>query len=57
MEENRLGKDNMAKQFLSQNRRANLGRGQQNYYKYMDIMQSSLNQNIHENITPYWRNH
>ncbi len=51
------GKDSMAKKFLSINRRATMGRKQQNYHSYMDKMNSSLNKCIQENITPYWRNH
>lgn len=39
------GKD-MSKKYLGQNRRATMGRNQQNYYKYMDIMATSLNKNI-----------
>ena len=51
------GKDSMTKQFLSQNRRALLGRNTRQHQAYMDKMQNSLNYCIQENMTPYWRNH
>lgn len=51
------GKDSMTKQFLSQNRRALMGRAGRQHQAYMDKMQSSLNMCIQDNITPYWRNH
>lgn len=51
------GKDSMAKKELSMNRRAGMGRKQQNYQQYMDKMQQSLNQCIQDKIRPYWRNH
>jgi len=51
------GKDSMAKQFLSQNRRALLGRGARQNQAYMDKMTGSLNRCVQENMTPYWRNH
>ena len=46
-----------SKQFLSQNRRALLGRNGRQHQAYMDKMQGSLNMCIQDNITPYWRDH
>jgi hypothetical protein len=51
------GKDSMCKQFLSMNRRAGMGRKQQNYQVYMDKMQQSLNQCVQDKVKPYWRDH
>jgi len=47
----------MVKKFLSINRRNNLGRAKLQEQQYMDKMESALNQNILDNIKPYWRNH
>ena len=46
-----------AKEFLSGNRRTAMGRNHQGYEKYMDVMSASLNQNMIDNIKPYWRDH
>ena len=34
-----------------------MGKNLLSYQIYMDKMQSALNQNIQDNIAPYWRNH
>lgn len=47
----------MLKQFLSQDRRPNLGRNMLSYQKYEDKMTSNLNKTILENVRPYWRDH
>jgi hypothetical protein len=47
----------MEKTALSQNRCENLGRNQLAFQKYMDKMDNALNQNILDNIKPYWRDH
>lgn len=50
-------KDPMVKLLISENRRANLNKNQIDYQQYMDKMEKQLNQNILDNIRPYWRNH
>lgn len=49
--------DPMVKQFISINRRVNLGRSQLNYQQYMDRLDAAVNKNILDNIRPHWRNH
>lgn len=45
------------KTYLSENRKVTMKRNEQSYQKYMDVMSASLNQNMIDNIKPYWRDH